>query len=654
MARRARFGAACAALLPRAFVLIPSALATQEPQAQAAPPLRHEVVVTATRLETPERKVGSSLTVISGEELVRTGRAFVLDALKTALGLTIVRNGGPGATASVSVRGANSEHTLFLLDGLELNDPINPSRSYDVSHLPLSEVERVEVLRGPQGLLYGSDALGGVVNIITRAGRGRPRLTLASSTDTLRSVSADLSLAESGARTEYAFALFHERTAGISAASSAYAGNAEKDGYRDLNLSGRVGLALRPNARVTLTVRAGRARTELDNFGGPGGDDPNNVQDYGSLLVRGQYRDLSPGGRWERTVSVSWLGARRDNANGFDTAHPDERDEGRYRSGLFKLDWQNNLFLHPAHTLTAGLEFEEESGRSDYVSESAYGPYASSFPAARAGTAGVYVLDHWEVRDRLFVTAGVRADRHSRAGGAVTFRVAPAYVIAATGTRIKATLGTGFKSPSLYQLFAPPTSFGPVGNPLLRPERALGWDAGVEQSVGGGRALFGLTWFETAFRDLVDFDYAAGYVNIGRARSKGLEVSAEARPAEGARLRASYTRLSARDTETGAALVRRPRDKFAAEAGVRLFGRLDLAAEALWVGRRFDRDYNVYPYATVALPGYLLLDAVVTAPIGPRLALFFRVDNILDERYETVWGYGSPGLTARTGFRLTP
>ena len=653
MARRARLHAAFAALLPLILVLVPLALAAQGPQAQAAPPLRHDVVVTATRLETPERKVGSSLTVISGEELVRTGRAFILDALEAVLGLTIVRNGGPGATASVSVRGANSEHTLFLLDGLELNDPINPSRSYDVSHLPLSEVERVEVLRGPQGLLYGSDALGGVINIITRAGRGRPRLTLASSTDTLRSVSADLSLAGSGAKTDYAFAVFHERTAGISAASSGYAGNAEKDGYRNLNLAGRTGFALRPNARVTLTVRAGRARTELDNFGGPGGDDPNNVQDYGSLLVRGQYRDLSPGGRLERTVSVSWLGARRDNINGFDAAHPDERDQGRYRSGLFKLDWQNNLFLHPAHTLTAGLEFEEESGRSEYVSESAYGPYASSFPSARAGTAGVYVLDHWEVRDRFFVTAGVRADRHSRAGGAVTFRIAPAYVVAATGTRLKATLGTGFKSPSLYQLFAPPTSFGPVGNPLLRPERALGWDAGVEQALGGGRWLLGLTWFETSFRDLVDFDYAAGYVNIGRARTRGLEVSAEARPADGARLRASYTRLSARDTEAGTALVRRPRDKFAAEAGFRLFGRLDLAGEALWVGRRFDRDYSAYPYATVAMPGYLLLDAVVTAPIGRRFVVFFRVDNILDERYETVWGYGSPGLTARTGFRLS-
>ncbi len=422
--------------------------------------------------------------MISGEELVRTGKSFVLDALESALGLSTVRAGGPGAASSVSVRGANSEHTLFLLDGVELNDPINPSRSYDVSHLPLSQVERVEILRGPQGLLYGSDALGGVVNIITRAGRGRPRLTLASSADTLRSLDADVSLAGTGRKTEYSFALFHERTAGLSAASAAYPGNVEKDGYRNLSLSARYAYAPRPGASLTLTVRAVDARTELDNFGGPGGDDPNSVQDYGSVLVRGQYRSLARGGRWEQAVSVSWLGARRSNDNPTDEGHPDEWDEGLYKSGLFKLDWQNNFFLKPTNTLTAGLELEQEKGRSDYLSESVYGPYESRFPTARAGVAGIYILDHWETGGRFFVTAGVRADLHSRAGGAVTFRVAPAYLIAATGTRLKATLGTGFKSPSLYQLFAPATSFGPVGNPLLRPERALGWDAGIEQSLG--------------------------------------------------------------------------------------------------------------------------------------------------------------------------
>jgi vitamin B12 transporter len=628
-------------------------LLSQDAQDRSAP-LRHDVVVTATRLETPEKKVGSSVTIVSVDELVRSGKTFVLDALEAVLGLSTARNGGPGAAASVSIRGANSEHTLFLLDGLELNDPINPSRSYDVSHLPLSMVERVEILRGPQGLLYGSDALGGVVNIITRAGHGRPRLTLSTSADTLSSLAAEVALAGSSGKADYAVSLFHERTGGVSAAAASYAGNAEKDGYRNLSLDARLGYAASPTSSLTFTVRAAAARTELDDFGGPGGDDPNNVQTYGSLLVRGQYRGPSPNGRWERTLSLAWLGSRRENDNPVDPAHPEDSDWGLYRSGLLKLDWQNDLFLSGSHTLTAGLELTNESGRSDYVSESAYGPYEADFPPARAGSAGLYLLDHWEAKGRFFVTAGVRADRHSRAGTAVTFRVAPAYLIAATGTRLKASLGSGFKSPSLYQLFAPETSFGPVGNPLLRPERALGWDAGIEQRLAGGRALIGVTWFQSSFRDLVDFDYAAGYVNIGRARTQGLEVSAELRPAAGGpRLLASYTRLAARDLGSGAELLRRPRDKFSAEAGLRVFAGFDLAAHALCVGRSLDRDYSTYPYPTTILPGYVLLDLALTKTLRSGFELFARVDNLLDVDYQTVWGYGSPGLTLRTGFRLT-
>jgi vitamin B12 transporter len=176
------------------LALIPAGLQAGDPQDKTTSILRHDIVVTATRLETPEKKVGSSLTVITGEELARSHKAFVLEALEDVLGLSTLRNGGPGATSSVSIRGANSEHTLFLLDGLELNDPINPSRSYDLAHLSLSQVERIEILRGPQGLLYGSDALGGVVNIITRAGRGKPRLTLASSVGSYRTLTSDLGL----------------------------------------------------------------------------------------------------------------------------------------------------------------------------------------------------------------------------------------------------------------------------------------------------------------------------------------------------------------------------------------------------------------------------------------------------------------------------
>jgi vitamin B12 transporter len=622
-------------------------------QGEDQPPqvLRHDIVVTATRTETPEKKVGSSVTVITGEELARTRRTSVFEALEDVLGLAAFRTGGPGAAASVSIRGAGSEHTLVLLDGLELNDPINPSRSYDLAHLSLSQVERIEVLRGPQGLLYGSDALGGVVNIITRKGRGAPSLSLASSADSLSSLVAEVGLSGSGRRTDYALDLRHERTAGLSAASSAYAGNGEKDGYRDVAFSGRFGWTVRPGAELDLTVRAVRDRTELDNFGGPGGDDPNSVQDYGMALVRARFRLLSKGGRHEQTLSASWLGASRENRNPFDEAHPAERDEGLYLSDLFKLDWQNNFFLHPAHTLTAGLELEREKGRSDYVSESAWGVAESSFPSARAGSAGVFLLDRWESGGRFFVTAGVRADRHSQAGTALTFRLAPAYLVAATGTKFKASYGTGFKSPSLYQLFAPETSWGPVGNPGLRPERVAGWDAGVEQDLFGGRLVAGLTWFSNSFRDLIDFDFAAGYVNTRRARTKGLEASVKTRPGGGLRWGASYTRLSARDVDAGTGLLRRPRDKFAAEAGARIAGRFDLTLTALRVGRRLDRDFSAAPYQTVTLPAYVLLDAVLAAAVAPRLEFFIRLDNILDARCEQVWGYGSPGFSVGTGFR---
>ena len=640
-----------------ALVVIPiilglSSLSAADDQDKPAQVLRHDIVVTATRTETPERKVGSSLTVITGEELARTHKASVFEALEEVLGLSAFRAGGPGATASVSIRGAASEHTLFLLDGLELNDPINPSRSYDLTHLSLSQVERVEVLRGPQGLLYGSDALGGVVNIITRSGRGGPRLTLASSVDTLRSLSTDIGLSGAGAKADYSLALFHERTAGLSAASHSYPGNVEKDGYRNLSLAGRFGCTLRSGAELKLTVRGTLDRTELDNFGGPGGDDPNNLQDYGSALVRGQYRRLAAGGRWEQNLSVSWLGTRRENRNPADDAHPGERDEGLYLSDLFKLDWQNNFFFNPAHTLTAGLELEEEKGRSEYASESAWGATESSFPSARADSAGLYLLDHWGLQDRLFVTAGVRADVHSQAGPALTFRITPAYLIASTGTKLKASLGTGFKSPSLYQLFAPATSWGPVGNPALEPERTLGWDAGFEQSLAGDRLRVGLTYFKSSFRDLVDFDFAAGYVNIGRARTKGLEASAEARFG-GARLRASYARLTAKDVDAGTELLRRPRDKFSADVGARFAGRFDLTVTTLYVGRRLDRDFSTVPYPTVSLPGYILVNAVLSAGVGPRLELFARLDNILGARYEQIWGYGAPGFSLRTGFRFS-
>jgi vitamin B12 transporter len=164
--------------------------------------------------------------------------------------------------------------------------------------------------------------------------------------------------------------------------------------------------------------------------------------------------------------------------------------------------------------------------------------------------------------------------------------------------------------------------------------------------------VFGLSWFENAFRDLVDFDFAAGYINIGRARTEGLEASVRTRFGA-AQLGASYSRLSARDTVAGTELLRRPRDKFSVDVSTPLAGRFDLTVTGLWVGHRLDRDFSAYPYQTVGLPGYVLIGAVLSAAVNSRLEVFACLDNALDVRYEQVWGYGAPGFCLRTGFRFT-
>ncbi len=629
-----------------------SSAALQDRKDQTVPPQSHEIVVTATRIETPIREIAGAVTVITRQDLEKTTRTNLLEVIQDGLGVAAVRNGGPGAASSVFLRGANSEHILVLLDGIALNDPMNPSRSFDLAHLSLDNIERIEVLRGPQSTLYGSDALAGVVNILSRRGAGRPVVSLETSGGSYGTYRNSAVLGGSAGALSYSLGLSLSRAQGFSAAASSYAGNTEADGYRNSTASGNFSLALSPVAEAGLTIRAVDAQTDLDGFGGPGGDDPNSRQDYRSLFVSLGGRTLLLAGRWEMKGSLSVLRSGRDHDNPTDPLHPFDSERGRFRSGLLKLDWQNNFFFHPSHTLTLGAEIQREQGQSDYLSESAWGPSASDFPSRRVDRVGVYLQDQIRLGGRFFAAAGARADVHGRTGAAFTYRFAPAYVVEKTGTRFKATLGTGFKSPSLYQLYAPGTFWGPIGNTALHSERSLGWDAGLEQSLFGGRLLAGATYFRNDFRDLIDFDFSRGYVNIGRARTEGLETFASLQPSTALDLRFSYTRMTATDLDDDAPLLRRPRDKASAEARWRPARALEIRAFGSFVGNRPDRDYVAWPYPLATLHSYVLLDADVSFDVGPKTRIFLRLDNLFDERYETVFGYGTPRLSAYVGIKL--
>jgi vitamin B12 transporter len=628
------------------------AQAPDTPQAAQQAALQHTVVVTATRLETPAREVGSSVTVVAGTEIERSRQPVLLDALRTVPGLALLQNGGPGSAASAFVRGANSEHVLVLLDGVEVNDPMNPSRSFDLAHMAAGRIERVEVLRGPQSPLYGSDALGGVINILTRKGEGPARFSISAQAGSERTAAAGVEAGGSSGALDYSFGLSRYSTGGVSAASSAYTGNSERDGYRNTTFSGRAGLDLGRGAEAAIIVRAVDAASDLDNFGGPGGDDPNSRQTYRSLFVRGQGRALLAGNAWEQKLGISYVGARRENNNPVDAAHPYDSDSGSFRSSLMKVDWQNNIFLNRGQTLTFGLDLSREQGSSEYTYVSAYGASASPFAARTADLAGLYIQDRIRIGDALYAAVGARYDHHSRAGAALTFRIAPAWIIDSLGIKLKASYGTGFKAPSLYQLYAEPTLWGPIGNLGLRPERCAGWDAGIEKSFGGGIATAGLTYFRNDFRDLIDYDFSRGYVNIGRARTRGVEATGEIKPSERFGLKLAYTRLEALDLDSGTALMRRPNDLLSAGADWIPGDRWAIHLAVVYTGERADRDYSSWIARDVTLASYTLANAAISYRIAAGWQAFVRLDNILNARYEPVFGYGAPGFCIYAGFQI--
>jgi vitamin B12 transporter len=618
-----------------------------------APPLKHEITVTATRIETPTREVASSVTVISREELERTKKTTLLQALEEIMGLTVIQNGPAGGAASTLIRGGNSEHTLILMDGVELNDPISPARSFDLAHITLEGVDRIEVLRGPQSTLYGSDALSGVINIITRKGQDEPRFSFFSSGGTYGTFTSNAAVSGGSKKTHYSLGASYLRSDGFSAASASYEGNEEKDGCQNLTLSGRLGYRISDTLELDFILRRIETRIELDNFGGAYGDDPNSTQKNQSLFLKGQVRALLLKNRWEQKFSFSFVDYDRRHENPADEAHPFDSEEGFFKSSLVNLDWQNNLFLHETNTLTFGIDHQQEQGESEYHSEGIWGPYSSLFPLREARITGLYFQDQIRFASRFFATAGIRADTHTQFGTSITFRFAPAFFIKQTQTKLKTTIGTGFKSPSLYQLYAPESLMGPIGNENLNPEKSTAWDIGIEQFFLEEKILFGATYFKNDYQDLIQFDLARGYTNVGKAESKGMEFFVRSRLSENFAFSASYTRTEAKDLDTDTLLLRRPKDKFSASLDYHFLEKGHLSLSLIHTGKRDDQDFSTWPAARVTLPEFTLLNAVASYEWLKNVQVFCRMDNLLNTKYEMIKGYGAPGRAASLGLNLS-
>lgn len=609
---------------------------------------RIEVVVSASRSPLERKKNASSVTILTEEQIKQANQPLLADLLRQVSGLDVVRSGGPGGNTAVFLRGANSEHTLVLLDGVEINNPVSNARFFDFASLTTDNIERIEILRGPQSSLYGSDALGGVISIFTKRGKGQPSLNVSSEAGSYQTFVQRVS--SSGQASEelgYSFAYTREDSDSISAADRAN-GNSENDGFTNDAFSAAVNYSVIDQLKLDTSLRANLSQADLDNFGGPGGDDPNRTLDNQQIFWQSAASlDLFEGLLLQK-IRASYSDHQLDDDNDPDPQHPLDFQRSHYNGSLTKFSLQNILSLGNNADLIFGLETEQEKADSSFVSDGEYGPYESVLAEQSARTNGYFSELILELGENFATTLGLRLDDHSRFGSQTTYRIAPVYLIPSTGTKLTATLGSGFKAPSLYQLYSE------YGNNQLEPEEVLGWDFGFEQTFLNQQLTLGSSYFRNEFDQLVTFDTQNFiFQNINEARTQGLESFVNYTVTENTSFSVQYTYTDTKDLESGTSLLRRARNKLSAEIILRGCDQnLKISTGATYIGKRFDNDFSTYPASRVELGSYTLLHIRSDYRINDLVSIFARVENVLDQNYQEVLGYGTQGAAAYAGLRF--
>lgn len=373
-----------------------------------------EISVTATRVETPLEQIGSSLTTLNSNDWKNRGPGRTSQVLQSEPGIDVQQAGPVGSPMSVFVRGASSEQTVFLLDGIELNDPMTPGRSFDLSKVFLEDLARIEICRGPQSTLYGSDAMGGVIELFTEKYYGKPQGILKFEGGSLRTLSETVGIHGGKKEDHYYNAKFSRLDSkGISAASKAY-GNQELDGYHRMQFLNRFGLNITPKTRLDFLVRYLRDQADLDGFGGPGGDDPNFVSHLQQLQTRFGIDTQYFNGTWKPDFSFAYTQNKRQTQNDPDPQHLLERSRFSFNGRLFKVQQKNRIEVGQNQVWTLGLEYSQERGRADSYTESSFGTSGTDIPEKSQEQQSLYVQDQIFLDSvgpgTLYLTLGGRVD----------------------------------------------------------------------------------------------------------------------------------------------------------------------------------------------------------------------------------------------------
>jgi Outer membrane cobalamin receptor protein len=623
-----------------ALALVHAARAEETAAPAAAPTVLERMLVTAGLTPVEEGKTGRAFTVITGEELQRSQIDNVADALRRVPGVAVSRMGPAGGLTQVRMRGAESNHVLVMIDGIEVLDPSGES---DLSSLLIDEIDRIEVLRGPQSAFWGSNATAGVINIITRRGtRDGFRIGGRAETGSDGTWLGGVNLSGGGETYDIALSALRRRIGGFNVSDF----GTEKDGDDNTTLNGRFTFDLTPDLVIDGTLRHVDRKSALDAQDWMTGlildtdDEATTRETFGSLGATLTSFD----GALTQKARLTGSDISRDYfAGGARTAWTrGNRVNGTYQA-TFAFD---TAALDASHKITGGYEWERETflpshltTRFDRVAHSFVGEYRGEFA------------------DQVFLNAALRHDVNDRFADATTYSLSAAWAIPNTETRLHASVGTGVTNPTFFEQFGyVPTLF--VGNPNLKPEESFGWDIGVEQGFFDRRLVVDVTYFDQDLTNEIAVSYAGPLptpVNRdGKSKRRGVEIAANVDLMNGLTFGATYTYTHATEQATAGGLrtseIRRPRHSGSvnaayvfAEDKARVFG------EAVFSAGLLDTDFVTY--TNVRLKDYAVFNVGASYRFNEHLEAYAKVENLFDTEYEEVLNYNTQGRTAYFGLR---
>lgn len=563
-----------------------------------------EKILAPLKIEVFKDKVRGCITVITAEDIEKTGKHTVFEVLQDVVGLCVMQNSESQGITSVYIRGEDSGYTLVSIDGVKVNDPI--LQSFDFSHLTTDNIERIEIIKGPQSAPYGSGAMAGVINIITKKGKGKPKISgyfEGGSYDTFRE---NLNLTGSTDRLDYSFSTSFLDSSGINRVVS----GTERDGYRNTIISSKIGYKPFDNTKLSLSTHFTDSKTSIDDAYK---DDPNHATWLKELACKLGFKHLI-NSWWWHNLSFSYHNVARKYRDENDAIDTNDEFESEYKRDNRGIEWQHNFSPFNLSILTLGFEYEEEEGSSYWH----FGTFFDKTERRTIYNKAFSIQNQFNLK-KLFIAQGLRLDDHEIFGLKTTYKISTAYLISEKGIRLKGNWGNGFKANPLFYLYLD------LKDSDLKPDESKSYDFGVEQNLPN--RFFSVIYFHN--------DFKLGWDSKKR-ETEGLELETRFLPLKNLTIGANFTSI---DTKDKTELLERPKTQINFKIDWQFLQKVNLNLGINYVGSR--KDHISWPSSIITEEAYTIVRLASSYDITQNFQISGRIENLFDKEYH-IQGYAMP------------